>query len=219
MSATTGLRVVRRTQRRQHDVVVDLGSRHHRAVCEGKVRVRAVILCLVVVGCGGPMPGGVISSRHVQQDSLVDAAARARASGGWVAVTHVVDVSEVRQGERVSTGRPGVYVTEDEATFSLEVVDPLGGPLVVADVIEVTARMSLEYVVDADGNERPEWTVTGGAPIEWQMPPATGRFVVFTLGADAASQHVLLVAPVVGEEASGQYTAHAELVPLADLQP
>jgi hypothetical protein len=211
--------VRRGDHRRRRELVVDAGSRHHHAVCEGMVRVRAAIVCLVVVGCGGPMPGGVISSRHVQQDSLVDAAARARASGGWVAVTHVVDVSEVRQGERVSTGRPGVYVTEDEATFSLEVVDPLGGPLVVADVIEVTASMSPEYVVDAEGNERPEWTVTGGAPVEWQMPPTTGSFVVFTLGADAASQHVLLVAPVLGEEASGEHTARNELVPLADLQP
>lgn len=79
--------------------------------------------------------------------------------------------------------------------------------------------MSPEYVVDADGNERPEWNVTGGAPVEWQRPTTTGSFVVFTLGADAASQHVLLVAPVVGEEASGENTARDELVPLADLRP
>ncbi len=174
----------------------------------------------VLVGCvaRATPSGGTVASQSFQQMSLPVAATQARATGGWVAVVRRVSESDSRRAVPVAAGRDDAFLTYDEATFVLEVVDPLGESLAAAEHVHVTARLSPEFVVDALGEPRDDWTVTGAAPIEWQLPPAEGDFVVFTVGLSPESQRVLLVAPVAEGIVSGTHTQEGADVEVSALR-
>lgn len=160
--------------------------------------------------------GGVVSATYVLPASIPALAEEIRRGGGKVMLMETVSVDARGMTASWPTGITDLYERRPTATLTVRVVDALGETAPEMFTVETIAGPT--ELVDARGEPRTDWIVSGSAPTAMRMPPTEGRWLLFGFPEAEGLSSVRQVARVEGETVLGEFFEDVSNIPIDSLR-